>query len=404
MENDYECPRCHNVFPSYNKIMHDARCTEQNPLPLNKNNVEITQQIGNKEDKKENIPKLNELNNDRNEMDIEDNNNINSNKNNNNLNFNIFNSNNNNNNNNYNDFNFNFFNDSNNSNNNLDFGSLKNNNNNINNNINDFVNSVNEPPKEDFPNVFECNICHQMFLEKEKKDHMMCHDLEKEDKKKAIRISTIDIEEQKKIEKQIENNNKKKRNNQNRINQNNNNINNIDNIFYHNIEDINNFNNNNNNLNNIFPNINEIDNNINLNYNNNHINHNNNFHFEPLERPRHRIVPFRDINNRFSIRAIFDEMNLNDGNNNRRKATDKELLNNLPETQIEDVSKLDAEKRNCTICLEDFKNKDKALILPCIHLFHKNCIKNWLKKQNNCPICKFKLTRSNINSQNNNFQ
>ncbi|MBO6088931.1 MAG: hypothetical protein J6P37_01275 [Lachnospiraceae bacterium] len=41
---------------------------------------------------------------------------------------------------------------------------------------------------------------------------------------------------------------------------------------------------------------------------------------------------------------------------------------------MEDVSKLDPEKKNCVICLEDFKNKDKAIILPCIHLFHKTCI------------------------------
>ena len=34
MLNDYECPRCHNIFPSSNKIMHDAICTEEKPLPL----------------------------------------------------------------------------------------------------------------------------------------------------------------------------------------------------------------------------------------------------------------------------------------------------------------------------------------------------------------------------------
>ena len=34
--NDYECPRCHNIFPIYNRIMHDSRCTESNPLPLDK--------------------------------------------------------------------------------------------------------------------------------------------------------------------------------------------------------------------------------------------------------------------------------------------------------------------------------------------------------------------------------
>ncbi len=82
----------------------------------------------------------------------------------------------------------------------------------------------------------------------------------------------------------------------------------------------------------------------------------------------------------------------------RENPTDEEILNELPETQIEDVNKLDPEKKNCIICLEDFKNGDKAIILPCIHLFHTNCIKNWLKTQNTCPICKFKLTGENINS------
>ena len=296
---------------------------------------------------------------------------------------------------------------------------------------------------------------------------MLCHNLEKEDKKNAIRISRIDIEEQKKIEKQIEKNNRRRMIRPHRINQNQNNFNinnNIDDIN-NNIPNINNNNNNRRNNNNnrihyhhrINPNNNNNNNNnINLNermeirireggpnvefriirnntHNNerlnihrnprtNNLNNNNNFNinnfpnyeidrpnnpisFNRLNRARQRIVPFHDINNRFSIRAIFDDLYSNlDNNNNHVRATDREILNNLPETQIEDVSKLKKKKKNCVICLEDFKNHDKAIILPCIHLFHKNCIKNWLKKKNTCPICKFKLTGSNIESQNNNFQ
>ena len=34
-ENNYECPKCHNIFPFANKFLHDNRCTESNPLPLN---------------------------------------------------------------------------------------------------------------------------------------------------------------------------------------------------------------------------------------------------------------------------------------------------------------------------------------------------------------------------------
>ena len=84
---------------------------------------------------------------------------------------------------------------------------------------------------------------------------------------------------------------------------------------------------------------------------------------------------------------------------NLEHPTDQHILNELPEIQIDDVTKLDSEKKNCVICLEDFKIGDKTTILPCIHLFHSNCIQNWLKSQNSCPICKFKLTDENLNSQ-----
>ena len=83
---------------------------------------------------------------------------------------------------------------------------------------------------------------------------------------------------------------------------------------------------------------------------------------------------------------------------NRHHRVTNEILNQLPETKIEDVNKLDPEKRNCVICLEDFKNGDKAINLPCIHLFHKDCIKSWLKKNNCCPICKYKIDQNNLNS------
>ena len=494
MENDYECPRCHNVFPSSNKIMHDTRCTEQNPLPNNKNNIEAPKPIENKE---ENVPQLSQLVNiidfqddNINKMNNNSNNDNNFNLNfdnkknnindNNNFNFDLNDNNNNNNNNNINnnyDFNFNFDNNNNlnknnnnndNNKNNFDFNfnfdnnNSNNNNNNYNkkfDNINDFNDILNEPQEDEFPKVFECEICHEMFMEKERKDHMLCHNLENDDKKNLLRISRIDVEEQKRIEKQIEKNNRRKMINQHRINQNNfnNNNNNIDDI--NNISNGNNINNNRRNYNNNYihhnnrsnPNNND---NININQrmdirirergpnvevhvvqnnpnnerpniqryhrryrntNNNNINNNNfpNFNIvhpihpiNPISfnrpRPIQRFVPFQDINNRFSIRAIFENMYENLDNSVR--ATDKQILKNLPETQIEDVSKLDPEKKNCVICLEDFKNKDKAIILPCIHLFHKTCINNWLKKKNTCPICKFKLTGSNIDSQNNNFQ
>ena len=112
-------------------------------------------------------------------------------------------------------------------------------------------------------------------------------------------------------------------------------------------------------------------------------------------------MSFNFINNSQRVGNMYQEIysNLNNGN-----PTDMQIINELPETTIEDVSKLDQEKKDCVICLENFKNKDKAIILPCIHLFHNDCIKSWLKKHNSCPICKFEISRNNLMRQNNNFQ
>jgi hypothetical protein len=43
---------------------------------------------------------------------------------------------------------------------------------------------------------------------------------------------------------------------------------------------------------------------------------------------------------------------------------------------------------SCTICLEQFKSKQKIGITQCKHLFHNPCIVKWMKHGNNCPICR----------------
>ena len=45
----------------------------------------------------------------------------------------------------------------------------------------------------------------------------------------------------------------------------------------------------------------------------------------------------------------------------------------------------------CSICLEKFLEKDYIIYLPCFHLYHENCIFDWLKRKKNCPICKKKI-------------
>ena len=62
----------------------------------------------------------------------------------------------------------------------------------------------------------------------------------------------------------------------------------------------------------------------------------------------------------------------------------------------ENVNKLEEGNKKCTICLEEFKSKEKVTALPCIHFFHTKCIKQWMENKQECPVCKLELTRTNI--------
>ena len=48
----------------------------------------------------------------------------------------------------------------------------------------------------------------------------------------------------------------------------------------------------------------------------------------------------------------------------------------------------------CIICTENFQPKDKIVQLKCnsIHIFHFNCIRQWINKKPICPICRYDLS------------
>ena len=66
---------------------------------------------------------------------------------------------------------------------------------------------------------------------------------------------------------------------------------------------------------------------------------------------------------------------------------------NLPEITIKDPNKLEEKNKKCMICLENFGANEKVTALPCIHLFHTQCINQWIERRKNCPICKLNLTQ-----------
>ncbi|KAL1538698.1 RING-type E3 ubiquitin transferase [Salvia divinorum] len=42
----------------------------------------------------------------------------------------------------------------------------------------------------------------------------------------------------------------------------------------------------------------------------------------------------------------------------------------------------------CSICLEEL---GAALRMPCSHVFHVGCIKEWLRKSHYCPLCRYEM-------------
>ena len=73
---------------------------------------------------------------------------------------------------------------------------------------------------------------------------------------------------------------------------------------------------------------------------------------------------------------------------------DQAILDNLHVNIINDLSAFLDSK--CVICLQEYELGDKYIILPCIHNYHEDCIKHWLRINNKCPTCNYVLLTNNI--------
>lgn len=41
---------------------------------------------------------------------------------------------------------------------------------------------------------------------------------------------------------------------------------------------------------------------------------------------------------------------------------------------------------DCSVCKEDFVLEESVIELPCMHLYHDDCINPWLKVNGTCPV------------------
>ena len=102
---------------------------------------------------------------------------------------------------------------------------------------------------------------------------------------------------------------------------------------------------------------------------------------------------------KFIWREIFDEVSHSsdseEDNNDifSGKTETERILNILPQSTLT----ADFHKgQRCVICLEDYTVGACVTTLPCTHVFHPKCIKEWLASHKECPVCKFSIREKTL--------
>ncbi|KAJ3053364.1 hypothetical protein HK097_004458 [Rhizophlyctis rosea] len=70
----------------------------------------------------------------------------------------------------------------------------------------------------------------------------------------------------------------------------------------------------------------------------------------------------------------------------------EETINSLPTLKVA-LSEL-GEHTECPVCQDDYVEGEDITKMPCKHVFHPACIREWLKVNGTCPVCRYSLVGS----------
>ena len=114
----------------------------------------------------------------------------------------------------------------------------------------------------------------------------------------------------------------------------------------------------------------------------------------PESQREKKIKEFLDKNKNKQIKNIFNESCIICLDNFQEEEQNKQNKQNNKENK---------EDKN-TLKKEEEKIEEKTTVLECGHKFHDNCIINWLKKNNKCPICRINLNIENNENKSSDYQ
>ena len=78
-----------------------------------------------------------------------------------------------------------------------------------------------------------------------------------------------------------------------------------------------------------------------------------------------------------------------------------EIMNYLPTRTL--TEKMVGVQKDCIICLNDYEIGDTISTLPCFHMYHSSCVKDWFKSKDFCPVCKYKISIKKLREENENY-
>ena len=81
-----------------------------------------------------------------------------------------------------------------------------------------------------------------------------------------------------------------------------------------------------------------------------------------------------------------------DGHGVMNKIFNGDKKDNIMKNKIEQITQVyyktnKFENFECTICFDIFKENELLKQLNCKHIFHKECLSQWLLNENKCPVC-----------------
>lgn len=66
---------------------------------------------------------------------------------------------------------------------------------------------------------------------------------------------------------------------------------------------------------------------------------------------------------------------------------------NLPKVNRVKTLIMKKSSRTCAICIDGFKEQELIMKLPCGHIYHRCCLKGWMKKSTECPLCRHHFSK-----------